>query len=663
MMGRAAAIIALALFPIAAWAAEVRRAQYLMGTVCEVAIDGDARQIDAAFAEAARVERLLSTWREDSELSALNRGEANAASPELQALLDRVIKWRDRTGGAFEPRIRPLIDAWRTREQGSVPSSDAIAAALDTIRSGRAAFEEGGFGKGYAIDRMLARMEAPSVVINFGGQIAVRGEWRVSIADPERRDVGLVDVTLRNASLSTSSGSEKQFNVRGRRFTHIIDPRTGQALPPRGSVSVIAADAFSADVLSTALYVMGADEGLQWANANRVAALFITPERQIVRSETFPEDRKMEELQRQIDVLTQEIEKLKSASGESNRGPRPEARGPSFGGYGEMLYENHDHAQADRADLLRAVLYTDYKFTSGVLFNSELEVEHASTEGGGAVSMEFAYLDFLHKPWLNYRAGVVLVPVGLINEQHEPTAFLGARRPLVEQIIIPATWGEIGAGVFGDVRNVSYRAYLVTGLNSAHFGSDEGIRGGRQAGAEALAEDFAVVGRADWHPFEGALIGGSLYSGNSGQTANFAGRVTLGEVHGDAKFRGVSLRALYARGTIGNAASINDANGLTGDASIGKTFGGWYADAGYDIAPLFGKSWSLTPYVRYEQLDTQRSVPAGFIRNLANDQSVFTAGMALKPISQTVIKIDYQNVSNKAHIGASQWNVAVGYIF
>jgi len=217
--------------------------------------------------------------------------------------------------------------------------------------------------------------------------------------------------------------------------------------------------------------------------------------------------------------------------------------------------------------------------------------------------------------------------------------------------------------VFGDVRNVSYRAYLVTGLNSAHFGSDEGIRGGRQAGAEALAEDFAVVGRADWHPFEGALIGGSLYSGNSGQTANFAGRVTLGEVHGDAKFRGVSLRALYARGTIGNAASINDANGLTGDASIGKTFGGWYADAGYDIAPLFGKSWSLTPYVRYEQLDTQRSVPAGFIRNLANDQSVFTAGMALKPISQTVIKIDYQNVSNKAHIGASQWNVAVGYIF
>lgn len=384
------------------------------------------------------------------------------------------------------------------------------------------------------------------------------------------------------------------------------------------------------------------------------------------------------EIQREIDILTREIESLKTQqSGKEVAADTQQfgfgaaaskvyrsQPGVSIGGYGEMTYQNLEgRDQADTADLLRGVLYTGYKFTDKVLFNSELEVEHASTESGGAVSMEFAYLDFLQRPSLNYRAGLMLLPVGLINEQHEPTAYLGARRPAVERLIIPATWGEMGAGVFGDVRNVSYRAYVVTGLNASHFDSEEGIREGRQAGGQALANDFAIVGRADWKPFEGALFGGSLYSGNSGQTQNFSGRVTLGEIHADTKFRGASFRALYARGSVGDAALINQANGLSDEESIGKTFGGWYAEGGYDLSALLGKSWSLTPYARYEQLDTQRSVPAGYSRNPANDQNIFTVGVAFKPISQTVIKIDRQKVTNKAHTGVNQWNVGLGYIF
>lgn len=393
-----------------------------------------------------------------------------------------------------------------------------------------------------------------------------------------------------------------------------------------------------------------------------VVALSICESLPAQESET---DRRLKELQRQIDILTQEIEALKTPQAET----KPVAAdvqqyglgaaaskvyraqpGVSFGGYGEMIYQNREKSQADTADLLRAVLYTGYKFSDRILFNSELEVEHASTESGGAVSMEFAHLDFLQKPSLNYRAGLMLLPIGLINEQHEPTAYLGARRPEVERRIIPATWGELGAGVFGDTRNISYRAYLVTGLDAAHFDSEEAIREGRQAGGEALAEDWAVVGRADWHPFEGTIFGASLYSGKSGQTQNFSGRVTLGEIHSDAKFRGLSLRALYARGTIGDAARINAVNGLTGDESIGKSFGGWYTEAGYTMD-------RFTPYARYEEVDTQRSVPAGFERNPENNQNIWTLGIAFKPISQTVIKVDYQNT------GANQWNIAVGYIF
>jgi FAD:protein FMN transferase len=256
----------------------VARARFLMGTVCEIDAANES-QIAAAFDEAARIEKMLSTWRADSELS------TGRHSPELDSLLAVVDRWRDATGGAFEPRIRPLIDAWKTRAEGAVPSRDVIENALSRIRSGNAPVEEGGFGKGYALDRMLTKIDGDAI-LDFGGQLLVRGAAPVTIADPLHRDRPVVALTLRDASLSTSSGSEKTFVVGNRRFTHILDPRTGEALPPRGSVSVIASDATTADILSTALYVMGRDEGLRWANAHGVAALFIDDS--IAPSRTFP---------------------------------------------------------------------------------------------------------------------------------------------------------------------------------------------------------------------------------------------------------------------------------------------------------------------------------------------------------------------------------------
>ncbi|HEX7190069.1 MAG TPA: FAD:protein FMN transferase [Thermoanaerobaculia bacterium] len=256
----------------------VTRARYLMGTVCEVSA-GDERQIEAAFAEAARVESMLSTWRTDSELARVNAGSKPGA--ELAALLDIVEHWRVRSGGAFDPHIRSLIDLWKTRGDGGVPSATAIA-HRDTT-----AIEEGAFGKGYALDRMLAKIDGDAI-LNFGGQLLVRGAYDVTIADPEHRDTPLYRLTLKDASLSTSSGSEKTFVVDGRVFTHIFDPRSGEALPPRGSVSVVASSALLADIQSTALYVMGVEDGLRWADANGVAALFITRDGLAHPSRAFP---------------------------------------------------------------------------------------------------------------------------------------------------------------------------------------------------------------------------------------------------------------------------------------------------------------------------------------------------------------------------------------
>jgi hypothetical protein len=379
----------------------------------------------------------------------------------------------------------------------------------------------------------------------------------------------------------------------------------------------------------------------------------------------------VDELKREIDILSKEIEALKTGQQKQAVEVTPALSGrqyglgaaaskvyraePGFsiGGYGDMVYANRRGGEST-VDLVRAVVYTGYKFNRNVLFNSELEVEHASTELGGSVSMEFAYLDFLLRPQANVRAGVVLMPVGFINEQHEPTAYFGVQRPIVERTIIPTTWSEIGGGIFGDAGRFSYRSYVVTGLDSSRFEAEEGLHEGKQAGAEAKAENLAFVARADWHPIEGTLLGGAYYTGNSGQGRGFDGRVRLAEVHAESKFRAVSLRALAARASIGDAAAINAANGFTGDESVGRTLGGWYVEGGYDLG---NGNVSVIPYARYERFDTQRSVPLGFERNPANNGRIFTLGVAYKPIPQTIIKLDWQNGRQ------DQFNLGLGYIF
>lgn len=286
-------------------AAEISRARYLMGTVCEIAAPDsreNAIEIERAFGEIERVEALISTWREDSELSRINAGNLRRPSAELVGLLQRALALRDETGGAFTPLVGPLLEIWKTRARGALPSREQIGVALQrmqpsnvridqgsVIMNGRAEFEEGGFGKGYALDR-AATILPTGAIVNFGGQVLARGAAAVAIADPRKRDHAIAELTITDESISTSSGSEKSFVVGGREFSHIFDPRTGEALPSRGSVSVIAASAMDADILSTALYVMGVDEGLRWADAHGVAAIFVTPDHQIRLSKSCHAD-------------------------------------------------------------------------------------------------------------------------------------------------------------------------------------------------------------------------------------------------------------------------------------------------------------------------------------------------------------------------------------
>lgn len=411
-------------------------------------------------------------------------------------------------------------------------------------------------------------------------------------------------------------------------------------------------------------------------------------ELQRLRSEGIGNER-VRELERRIDLLASEIEKMRTGGAteveapEGQRGFGPAAskvyrveRGVSIGGYGEMLYQNFAReredgvrsGETDQIDLLRAILYVGYKFGDRIHFNSEIEFEHASTEGEGAVSVEFAYVDFSIAPELGIRGGMLLVPVGFLNELHEPPIFYGARRPEVETRILPSTWSENGVGLFGEKGLFQYRVYAVAGLDAGGF-SASGIREGRQGGSESKAADFGLTGRLDVSGLPGLLAGISFYTGNSGQGEEVRGqslgaRVSLFDLHAQYRGRGLYLRGLYGRGSVGDAALVNLANGLEGDRSVGKDQFGWYVEAAYDLMSLSpGGEGAIAPYLRYEKLDTQQSVPAGYVDDPATERKIVTFGIDVKPIPRIVLKADYQRVRTGARTGVNQFNLALGYLF
>ncbi|HET8714497.1 MAG TPA: FAD:protein FMN transferase [Holophagaceae bacterium] len=257
-----------------------------MGTRLSLHLEGEgdlAGASEAALAEADRIERACSTWLSDSAWSRLNAAGEAELDREWIRLLAQAQAWSIRLDGAFDPVLGRLVAAWGARTGGRVPSPSELAAARaasgaahlkldgDRVRlTGGAWIEEGGFVKGYALDRMKAVLQARGMAagrLDFGGQLLVWGRpERVTVADPQDRHRPRLALILRDASLACSGDSE-----RGR---HLLDPRTGRPCEAWGEVAVVSRSAFDADVLSK-LYVLGPGRGLAWADAHGVAAAFL----------------------------------------------------------------------------------------------------------------------------------------------------------------------------------------------------------------------------------------------------------------------------------------------------------------------------------------------------------------------------------------------------
>jgi hypothetical protein len=414
--------------------------------------------------------------------------------------------------------------------------------------------------------------------------------------------------------------------------------------------------------------------------------------------EVAQQDR-IEELERKVEVLTDEMSRMRteqavpeSGSMQSYSGLGPAAskiygvaRGISIGGYAEGYYArlfsnknqnpNGDPAgSAAMTDALRTVLYVGYKFNENLVFNSEFEFEHAGVSDdsekfgvGGEAIAEFAALDWRLRDWASLRTGLVLVPMGFINQVHEPPFFYGVSRPEVEQVIIPTTWRENGVGLYGNLgESISYSAYLLTGLDALGFGPD-GISGGRTLGNESRAQDVAGVLRLDWRPpIEGALLGGSIYGGgvSQGRSGFGDGNLLLWELHAQYRSHGLELRALYAQSFLDGASQITQALRARGDiapdATVGSGTLGGYVEAAYDVMPWIApaRDWSLAPFFRVEYYDTQQQVPSGFERDKAQQIWLLTPGISFKPTPNVVYKLDFRsfhpaqgNVTNQVEIG------------
>ncbi len=408
------------------------------------------------------------------------------------------------------------------------------------------------------------------------------------------------------------------------------------------------------------------------------------------------QDARIGELERKLDVLSQELEKLKLGSAAEPEAEAPAGQAPaatkvyrakerrvSIGGYGEMTIQDFSKrnqkggigGKADEADLLRAVLYFGYKYNDWILFNSELEFEHASTgKGRGEVSVEQAYMDFKLNDSGGLRGGLLLVPMGFMNEIHEPTTFHGVIRPSVERNILPSTWREGGGGFFIDTGEVAFRSYAIAGLQAIKDATPglTGVRGSdilrnaRSSGAKTLAEDPAWVSRLDLAPVPGFSAGGSFYIGEADQgKVVHSVPVTIWELHSKAEYKGLELRGLYAAGRIGNADTVNSANGLTNAAktSAPRRFFGGYAEGAFNVLGLFETSHYFAPFFRYERYDTQAETPESFAKDPANSRVEYTFGGTYKPIPQIAVKWDYQWMLNQARTGVNQMNLGLGYIF
>lgn len=358
-----------------------------------------------------------------------------------------------------------------------------------------------------------------------------------------------------------------------------------------------------------------------------------------------------------------------SITGDFQTSPDTETRLPVTG-YMDF-HVNKESGDSFRPDFHRFVLLFGHSFSDRIKFWSELELEHALVEGGqesGEVALEQAYLDFLITPKFNLRAGMLLTPVGIVNERHEPPSFNGVERPFVESIIIPTTWRELGFGITGDLgRGVRYRAYLTSALDASRFNAAFGIAEGKASGFDASMRNPATVARFEFAGIRRLTLGTSLYRGLAGfNTPGVNPRVTIANVDGRYSYRRFDFRTLIANTWISRAAQLNRLlRQQTGvNPNVASQMRGYYLEPAVHLLPRRFRH-DLIAFSRFERYNTQQKMPSGYLPLAQFNRSSWVTGLTYKPVPDVAIKFDYVFNRNQSAVvrALNGLNLGIGWWF
>lgn len=354
-----------------------------------------------------------------------------------------------------------------------------------------------------------------------------------------------------------------------------------------------------------------------------------------------------------------------------------------IGGYAQIDYNQpfgDSLSQNGTLDVHRLIIFIGHKFNDRLSWFSEIEIEHVKE-----IFVEQAFLEYKLTSWMNLRGGLVLIPLGIVNEYHEPPTFNGVERPNLDRYIIPTTWREIGLGLAGNLPDaaLNYQVYIVNGPLSyangdALFRGKDGIRSGRQKGAKSTFSGNPNLSlKLNYYGFKGLNIGLAGYFGKSQSTlyngleknntamvaqadSSVVGMTMLGL---DARYihRGFQARAQFNYSRFSNTLQYNTFTG----SDLGSEMVGYFVEAGFDMLSL-GKDIKeqLIVFTRYEVYKTHQVTTSEISRNDQYNRSDVTAGLHFKPSPRTSFKADYQLFSNLADAnGKHQFNLGVGVWF
>jgi hypothetical protein len=363
--------------------------------------------------------------------------------------------------------------------------------------------------------------------------------------------------------------------------------------------------------------------------------------------------------------------------------------GTVVGGYGQFTLNALKPGDAKEfnvnASVRRLVLFVAHAITDDIRIYTEFEWENAVSCSScvGSAEVEQAFLQWrLHGDELALRAGLLLIPMGVINEWHEPPVFHGVERPFVDQLIIPSTWRELGGGFSGTVAQIlRYQLYFTTTLNPLRL-SEQGLAGGRALGASAPGKAWAVAGRAEIEPVLGVIGGVSFFGSDLGPNADYYredGRqrhlkLPLLGYSIDARMRrwGIEARIVWAQFFLPNSGDLVAAFRSDGsplfpaeatEGTVPTRLQGGYIEAAFDVFSPFHLSHELLPFIRLETYDTQAAVPKGFKRNPQLDINELTMGLTYRPLAQLAFKWDLQLRDRRLGYDQLQWNLGFGYMF